>query len=338
MLEKTIKKVLNKKINDWIESIDNDDIKNVIKSNLIVCGGCFVSLINNETPNDFDCYFKTKEAAFKVAEFYVEKWNEKHKNQINRIGIETKVFVLDGANPSKEILDYYNINELSESKSVMISNCPEDRLKIIFPSDGIVGDLEAVRVDEELSIDRLEIIFEKNIESIDTIDSEKVIDEEPKKYAPVFISTNAITLSNNIQVIIRFYGEPDKIHETYDFEHTKSYYDFSDGVLSIPKSVYEAVINKTLIYTGSLYPVCSVFRMRKFIKRGYTINAGQMLKMCMQISELDLNNIDILEDQLIGVDSLYFMSLINQFKERQEKDPDFQIDSNYVVSIIDKIF
>ena len=58
----------------------------------------------------------------------------------------------------------------------------------------------------------------------------------------------------------------------------------------------------------------------------------------MQISELDLMDINILEDQLIGVDSIYFMNLINQFRKQKEKNPDFELTTSYIISIIDKIF
>ena len=51
-----------------------------------------------------------------------------------------------------------------------------------------------------------------------------------------------------------------------------------------------------------------------------------------------LNDINVLEDQLIGVDSLYFMALIEQFRKMKENKPDFQLTTPYLVSIIDKIF
>jgi hypothetical protein len=87
-----------------------------------------------------------------------------------------------------------------------------------------------------------------------------------------------------------------------------------------------------------LYPVCSIFRLRKFINRGWRINAGQILKICMQISELDLKEITVLEDQLIGVDSLYFMHLINKFKAKQANDSSWVLSTHYLLSVIDKIF
>lgn len=333
MLIKTMNKVLTKKVNDWLSSIKDDNIVKIIKENLVITGGCFTSMILNEQPKDYDCYFKTKEATKAVAQYYVDLWNESHKEQTNKLGIVCKVFVLDSAQPTKEFLDYYQISALSDSKSRMIANTPEDRIKIIFPSDGVVGDPKSVRADEELG-DNSAI---ENVTEVDEVAADEIIEKEKRPYFPVFLSTNAITLSSGIQIVVRFYGEPDKIHETYDYQHTRAYWTHETKTV-IPNEVYDATINKTLIYTGSKYPVCSVFRMRKFIERGWHINAGQMLKMAMQISQLDLTDIDILEDQLVGVDSLYFMQLIEQFRRMQEKNKDFELTSGYVMSIIDKIF
>jgi hypothetical protein len=50
--------------------------------------------------------------------------------------------------------------------------------------------------------------------------------------------------------------------------------------------------------------------MKNAIQRGWTVNAGEILKMLFQVSELDLKNIEVLEEQLIGVDVAYFSLLI----------------------------
>src|SRR3546814_3043827 len=75
------------------------------------------------------------------------------------------------------------------------------------------------------------------------------------------------------------------------------------------------------------YPVCSVIRLRKFIRRGWVINAGQILKMMMQVSELDLTNPAVLQDQLTGVDSAYFIELMSKVKEN---DPE-KVNAAYLV-------
>jgi len=343
MLEKTIKQILNKKIKNWIDSITDIEVKNLIKNNLIITGGCFTSMIVNEEPNDIDCYFRNKQTVLKVAQYYANLWNEKKEKdndkQVNKVNKKCKVMVLDGANPSQEIKDYYwNLKEGEKTGAVIIDNCPPERVKMVFPSDGFTGDPEKANGSEELGTDSVSYNNQEIIEELDEIKAEEIIKKEKEPYFPVFISSNAITLSNNIQIIVRFYGEPSEIHDTYDFAHTKAYYDYGKDVLSIPAQVYECVINKTLIYTGSQYPVCSIFRLRKFVQKGWKINAGQILKMSMQISELDLMDINVLEDQLIGVDSIYFMNLIEQFRKQKEKNPNFELTSDYIVSIIDKIF
>jgi hypothetical protein len=222
--------------------------------------------------------------------------------------------------------------------AVMLSNTSPERVKIIFPSDGIIGDPEEVRADEELGTPEGFISNLSAVTEVDEVEADKVIEQCKQEYFPVFFSTNAITLSGGIQLIVRFYGEPSEIHDTFDFVHTKAYWTMKEKDIVIPKDVYETVINKTLRYSGSKYPVCSLFRLRKFLSRGWTINAGQMLKIAMQISELDLSDINVLEDQLVGVDSLYFANLIDQFHRMKKEKEDFDLTSSYVVSIIDKIF
>lgn len=169
------------------------------------------------------------------------------------------------------------------------------------------------------------------------VESPTVNDEKPK-YRPVFFSTNAISLSDKIQLVIRFYGSTEDIHKNYDFVHCTCCYSFFDNELSLPSRALESIINKELYYIGSKYPVCSIIRTRKFISRGWTINAGQYLKMCLQVSELNLKDMKVFKDQLAGVDSAYFSHAIEQVEKAKEKNPDFQIDNSYLFEVINRIF
>lgn len=171
--------------------------------------------------------------------------------------------------------------------------------------------------------------------------SDEKTNAEPElkpKYRPVYLSSNAITLSDKIQIIIRFYGEPKEIHENYDFVHCTCYWTSWNNELCLPSRALEAIINKELYYMGSKYPLCSIIRTRKFINRGYTINAGQYLKMALQLNQLDLLNVDTLEDQLMGVDSAYFAAAIRSIKERQTSEPEWKLDEGYLFEIINHIF
>lgn len=58
--------------------------------------------------------------------------------------------------------------------------------------------------------------------------------------------------------------------------------------------------------------------------------------MCMQLNELDLKDIPTLKDQLTGVDSLYFMWMIEALERKEAKGD--EIDSHYIVELVDKLF
>lgn len=158
------------------------------------------------------------------------------------------------------------------------------------------------------------------------------------KYRPRYFTTNAISLSDDIQLIIRFTGPIDEIHENYDFEHCKCSFDFDTGEVNLPPKALECIINKELYYSGSKYPLCSMIRTRKFISRGWTINAGQYVKMALQLNELNLKDITVFKDQLVGVDSAYFNEAILNIEKRMAEHPDFILDNAYLFEIINRIF
>ena len=79
---------------------------------------------------------------------------------------------------------------------------------------------------------------------------------------------------------------------------------------------------------------------RKNIERNISINAGQILKICLNLQDFDLNNVDVLKDQLMGVDSLYFSWLINTIHQNlnNKEIKEDEINSHYIIELIDKIF
>jgi hypothetical protein len=210
-----------------------------------------------------------------------------------------------------------------------MTNCKgedEERVLIYIKSAGVAGSSD---VEYDYFESREDGAAEEYVESI--IPNET---KETDLYKPTFLSQNAITLSGKMQIIIRFYGEPDKIHSNYDFVHAMNYYDYGSGYLELKLEALESLMSRTLVYKGSLYPICSIWRAKKFINRGWRISAGQLLKIMWQISELNLKDYNIVKEQLIGVDIMYCHQIIEALK-----DVDMNaVDSTYIGVLIDKIF
>jgi hypothetical protein len=136
--------------------------------------------------------------------------------------------------------------------------------------------------------------------------------------------------------VLRFYGSPEQIHENYDFIHCTCSWEASTGELRLPEKALVSIINKRLKYKTSKYPLCSFIRTRKFLKRGWHIDAGQYLKMAWDLNKLDLKNMSVLEDQLTGVDAAYFQEVINLLNDHVKGGK--EIDDAYLVQVVDKIF
>lgn len=158
-------------------------------------------------------------------------------------------------------------------------------------------------------------------------------EEKPdEKYRPICMTSNAITLSDKIQVVTRFYGNVEEIHKNYDFAHCTCSWSAQNNELILPPKALECILTKELCYIGSKYPLSSLIRTRKYLQRGYNINAGQYVKMAFQLNELNLRDPDVLKDQLIGVDSSYFLQLLGAIQSEHE------IDSTHLIELIDQIF
>lgn len=335
MNQKNIKKHLRKKINDWLDTITDPELLLTIKANIIVTGGSIVSLLTGEEPHDYDIYFKTKKAVKDVAEYYVREFNKRLRDikYENKIGYRTQAFVLDGANKEDDIANHSGWDWGSSMLQV-----EEDRIKIIIRSDGVATEDGNVVDDDTSTVEDLVALADSTPEKALEEDEMKKDKKDQKKYRPVFLSPNAISLSDKIQLIVRFYGQADEIHENFDYLHCTSYYDFYSDELVLKAEALTSIINKELIYQGSRYPICSIIRLRKFLNRGWHINAGQILKMSFQISELNLHDPVILEEQLVGVDTMYFQVLIENIEKQIKNDKNFQVTNKYFLSVIDKVF
>lgn len=187
--------------------------------------------------------------------------------------------------------------------SIAISNLKMDQIKLFF--NNLLG---GMRVNENIEI-------------------------KEKEYVPLYFSPNCISLSNKIQIVLRFSGDATTIHKNYDFVHATNYYTFKDGLVT-NKDALESLLTKQLKYQGSLYPLTSILRMKKFVKRNWNINAGEVLKIMFQISELDLHDPNVLEDQLIGIDVAYFPKVIEILRNVKIE----KITSTYLNEIIDRVF
>lgn len=318
----TISTILRQKLNSWFATIDDQNVLAAIKADVIVSGGAIASMLAGDKINDYDVYFRTKSTAEKVALYYVNKFNKanelKGKSRLNPIVRNIVRKNIKGVEEERVVVWMQSSGVASETQGEYeyFESQPDAATEDFM---GSLHGSESTWTQEEALDTALEASSTKNKD----------------RYRPVFFSENAVTLSDKMQIVIRFYGEPEKIHENYDYAHCMCYYDFAKGELSTPTDALEAILSKALIYKGSLYPIASLFRLRKFIARGWRITAGQMLKIIWQLNGVDLSDPEILREQLIGVDQAYMRQLLRALENRE---PGTRVDATYIAALIDQIF
>jgi len=309
MKVKNVKSVLRKKTNDWLAHIDDAALRSRLDTEgVIVTGGAIVNLLLGESLNDYDVYFKTLETVKKIADHYVGWFRQ---NPPPRLAI-------NGACMPIMVEEYTTVRN-------------EPGVRISIKSAGVAGENSTDYAYYEADPD--------GANAAEYVEKAKEIaDEQDKKprYRPIFLTPNAISLSDKMQLVLRFYGDADRIHGSFDYAHCMQAWDSKTGELHLHTEALQALLAKDLIYRGSFYPICSLVRARKFIQRGWTISAGQLFKIAWQIHNLNLDDIGVLEDQLTGVDTAYFLELIALVKQRKEQGK--AIDETFIMEVVDKIF
>lgn len=277
MKAKTIDKHLCEVMGEWVETLP-EDIREPVRENIIVTGGCIASMFLQEPVNDYDVYIADLGVSGRLAMYLCETFNT-----------------------------------LSSGDS----GVPKDIAKIQFSE---AKNCYCVRT------------WDAGFITADTSGHFPKPEDRPK-FTPVFMSEHAITLTDKIQVVLRFTGAPEEIHENYDFQHAKNYWTFGTGLVTNTRSL-ECILARELVYTGSRYPLASIFRTRKFIKRNWNLHIGNYILMAMQLNDLDLTDMDTLRDQLTGVDALYMREIMDEVQNA--KDNGTEVDSSFVQKVVEK--
>lgn len=300
---KTIKKSIYQKLEWWLNSITDKELRNDVRDNILLTGGSICNLLQQQDVNDYDIYLIDIDVLYRLCKYYL-------------FGLPIEI--MDGRDKDKYML------ELDErEKYIMVDN-----------EDDFAQRSVAIR---NLKRDQVKLYI-KNPSGYNPNKGRSKKHQEHKRYTISFVSPNAISLHGKIQIVTRFTGSPETIHKTFDFIHATNYFTFKEGLVFNQEALL-SIMTKQLYYQGSYYPLSSIIRVKKFLNRGWKITAGEQLKMMYQCSKLNLDDPDILEEQLIGVDVAYFSTLVQLLREgTNASDSPESFSSERLMEAIDSVF
>lgn len=132
-----------------------------------------------------------------------------------------------------------------------------------------------------------------------------------------------------IQVIILpelINQNPENIIGQFDYTICMGAYDFDTSSFVLENNFLEHLAQKELYYNvNGKYPLSSLFRLKKYFKKGYTISGSEIIKLGLAINNLKMKNYKDLKQQLQGIDTLFLKELTDKLMtpEYSEKVYDF---------------
>lgn len=123
------------------------------------------------------------------------------------------------------------------------------------------------------------------------------------------------------------FNNPKDIINEFDYTICMGAYDVKNDMFILGDNFLKHNSQKRLVFnTNSKYPICALYRAKKFLNRGYKISGTEVIKITLSIHRLKLDNYKDLKEQLMGIDTLMLKELTDKLmgEEYATKEYDFE--------------
>lgn len=172
---------------------------------------------------------------------------------------------------------------------------------------------------------------------------EKIISEE-FGFKSIFITDTAKTYTKNnlvLQAILlpgMICSNPRDIIDQFDYTICMGLFDFDTDLFILNERFLEDIARRELHYNVfGKYPLSSLFRLKKYLKKGYVISGSEIIKLGLSINNLRMENYIDLKAQLQGIDTLFLKDLTDTLlsPEYADKKYDFMVFMNLINEYFD---
>ena len=130
---------------------------------------------------------------------------------------------------------------------------------------------------------------------------------------------SVILNGHRVQVVKVLTGPADKIIDSFDFTICQGA--FTDDAFVLGTDFLRHLAQRRLVFNISAgYPICSLYRACKFMKRGFHLSGIEAIKLGLCIQALKIETIADLRVQLMGIDTLFLKELTDSLKGQASKD------------------
>ena len=124
----------------------------------------------------------------------------------------------------------------------------------------------------------------------------------------------------HFQLICAVFGTPEEILSKFDFTVCMGVWIPSTSNFILDDLFLKHIAQKRLCYNiGSDYPICSLWRVIKYTKKGYKLPAIDSIKLALKIHSLKITTQAEFKKQLMGIDTMFLMELTTALGELNEE-------------------
>lgn len=124
---------------------------------------------------------------------------------------------------------------------------------------------------------------------------------------------------HRVQLVKVITRTPAEVINSFDFTICQAAFDLDDGFI-FGADFFQHLAQRRLVFNiNAEFPICSLYRVRKFIKRGFHFSGIEAIKLGLRIQALEIETYADLRKQLMGIDTLFLKDLTDSLKGQDEK-------------------
>jgi len=139
---------------------------------------------------------------------------------------------------------------------------------------------------------------------------------------------------------IKITGTPEEVMSKFDYTISMGAYDpYNDKFILEENFLYNLAERRLVFNDNTEFPISSLWRMKKFLNRGYKIDAKSVITLALSIHKLKIDDYTDLKKQLDGIDTLLLKDITDKLiEDKKEAKYDFEEFIAYLEKAIDKIW
>lgn len=142
-----------------------------------------------------------------------------------------------------------------------------------------------------------------------------------------------------VQLIKKVFGNRHEVLRSFDFTVCMGAYEYNNNVIDLHERFLYDLANRNLVFNiNAQYPIASMWRVRKYLARGFKIPAVELIKLALSIHRLTINSYADLREQLEGIDTLLLKSVTDALSARADDVYEFDEALKFMEAKLNEVF